>query len=303
MTSDLTAAVVNADAVLVCLPTYSHRGVAQALAKASLRKTIPVVLNPGHTGGALEFAHAYRELTLDVPPVAELSTLAYVARKPQPQRVNVTGRAKTVRAAALPGGKAALEAAQTLFDCARPVDDVLASDLSNVNMVLHPPGAVLGAAWIEARHGDFTFYVDGMTPGVTRVMQALDSERRAVAAAFGHQLPTLIGEMKAIGTVEASANESDLAQAIAGGEANRRIKAPDSLGHRYYLEDFGHGLLPFLALASIAGVPTPTAETLFRLAGTLTGMDFTAQGRTGERMGIAGLTIDQVLARVRAPSR
>ena len=80
--------------------------------------------------------------------------------------------------------------------------DVLACDLANVNMVLHVPGALLAAAWVEATRGDFTFYVQGMTPGVARVMQSLDEERRAVARAFGHDLPPLVAEMQAIGTVE-----------------------------------------------------------------------------------------------------
>jgi opine dehydrogenase len=87
--------------------------------------------------------------------------------------------------------------------------------------------------------------------------------------------------------------------AIASGEANRRIRAPDSLGHRYYREDFGHGLLPFIELAGIAGVAVPTAQALYRLAGTLTGTDFAATGRTAAAMGIAGMDRAALLRRVR----
>ena len=79
-----------------------------------------------------------------------------------------------------------------------------------------------------------------------------------------------------------------------GGEANRRIKAPDSLQHRYYREDFGHGLLPFLELAAIAGVRTPVAQSLFTLAQTLVGVDYRAGGRTAAAMGIAGLSRDEL---------
>ena len=79
----------------------------------------------------------------------------------------------STRLAALPDGKGAAEAAQMLFRAAKIAPDVLACDLSNVNMVLHAPGAVLGAAWVEATSGDFTFYVQGMTGGVARVMRAL----------------------------------------------------------------------------------------------------------------------------------
>ena len=190
----------------------------------------------------------------------------------------------------MPGGGAAADAAQALFRSAKIMPDVLACDLANVNMVLHAPGAVLGASWVEATKGDFTFYVQGMTAGVARVMRELDTERRAVARALGHDLPSVIEEMQAIGTVELSVRDTDdFVAAIASGEANRRIKAPDSLQHRYYREDFGHGLLPFTALAAIAGVDVPVATSLLRIGQSLVGIDFASDGRTAERMGIAGL--------------
>jgi len=155
---------------------------------------------------------------------------------------------------------------------------------------------VLGAAWVEATRGDFTFYVQGMTGGVARVMRALDDERRTVARAFGHELPSLIEEMQAIGTVEPSVRDfDDFVTAISAGEANRKIKAPDSLQHRYYREDFGHGLLPFTAFAAIAGVEVPVAASLLRIVQTLLGVDLAAEGRTAERMGIAGLDRNALL--------
>lgn len=294
VTADLAAAIADAEAAVVTLPTISHAPVARTLAQAGWGSARPVVLNPGHTGGALAFRHAYAQVSAP-PPIAELSTLTYVARKYAPHKVTVTGRAKQVRAAALPGGRDALALAQLLFPGAVPAANVLATDLSNVNMVVHPPGAVLAAAWVEARGGDFTFYVDAMTPGVVRVMERLDAERRAVAAAFGIALPGLIEEMRAIGTVSADAPADDYVAAISGGEANRRIKGPDSLAHRYYQEDFAYGLTPFLAFAAIAGVETPVAAALSRLGDAACGLPDGA-GRTAQAMGIAGLSRDGLLA-------
>jgi opine dehydrogenase len=298
ITMDLSRALDEADVALVCLPTFAHADIARGMAQASL--AVPVVLNPGHTGGALEFAEATRAAGRAPPPIAEFSTLTYVARKYHPGRVTVTGAAKWVRLAALPDGEAAATAARTLFKNAAIMPDVLACDLANINMVLHAPGAILGAAWVEATSGDFTFYVQGMTPGVARVMRALDDERRAVARAFGHDLPGVAAEMQAIGTVEAHVhNTDDLVAAISSGEANRRIKAPDSLAHRYYREDFGHGLLPFTALATIADVAVPVAESLLKIGETLLGAGFARHGRTAARMGIAGLDKTGLMALVK----
>lgn len=297
LSSDLAGVIQDADAAVVALPTFSHGSVARALAAAGWPSTHPVILNPGHTGGALEFSTAWGT---GAPPVAELSTLTYVARKLAPGSVTISGHARTVRVAALPGGDLAVALARDLFPSAAPVPDVIASGLSNANLVLHPPGAILGAAWVEATGGDFTFYVQGMTPGVGRVLEALDAERLEVAAAFGHRLPNLLEEMRAIGTVEAGTPPgTPFAEAIAAAEANRFIRAPGSLDHRYYREDFGHCVLAFTEIAAIAGVPVPVASSLFTVAEQLLGGDLRARGRTAEVMGIAGLTREELERKVR----
>jgi opine dehydrogenase len=232
ITTDIEAAVANADVAVVALPTFSHSSIASALANCGWSADKPIVLNPGHRGGALEFAETFTRGGKRAPAVVEFSTLTYVARKHRPDGVRITGRAKQVKAAALNGGSKEIEVAAKLFPGATPVSDVIASGLSNVNMILHSPGAVLAAAWVEATGGNFTFYVDAMTLGVARTMRRLDEERLAVAGAFAHQLPNLIEEMKLIGTVEATVSYStDFHAAIAGGKANGKIKGPDSLEH------------------------------------------------------------------------
>jgi opine dehydrogenase len=256
-------------------------------------------LNPGHAGGALHVAEHFRASGAAPPPLAELSTLTYVARKPAPDAVRVTGAARRVLAAALPGGEDALALAEELFPAATPVREVVATSLAEVNLVLHPPGALLSAAWVEATGGDFRFYVDAMTPGVVRVLEALDDERLAVAAAYGHALDPLVAEMAAIGTAAAvPAAAGDVRGAITGGEANRSINAPDSLDHRYYAEDFGYGLVPLLVLAEAAAVATPLAAALTEVASALRGEDLRVTGLTAARLGLEGLDRDAILERV-----
>ena len=289
MTTNLAEAVAGVDSILVCLPVSAHSHVAAALARLGAG-TIPVILNPGHTGGALEFVAVFQRHQASPPPIAEFSTLTYVARKPQPDTVSITGAAQHVWVAAMPGGGSALASAKHLYPVAETAADVLATGLANVNMVLHPPGAILGAAWVESCKGDFTFYVQGLPDGVGRIMAALDAERLAVARAYGYGLPDLFAEMQSIGTIErAAARAAGLAAAIRGGEANSSIKAPDSLAHRYYREDFWYGIKPFLALAGIAGVDVPIARSLMHLAELLVGADMKGAGRSAAALGIDGM--------------
>jgi opine dehydrogenase len=296
ITTHLPLAADGADVLLVCLPTLAHAAVGRSLIDADI-KHIPTILNPGHTGGALEFSHQFRQHQLDPPPIAEFSTLTYVARLRNAQELVVTGRAKSVRVAPMPGGQQALEAAITLYDCARPAANVLVTSLSNVNVVLHPPGMILGASWIEATAGNFTFYVEGLTPGVARVMENLDCERRAVAHGLGIDLPSLFDEMQSIGTIESDVDAGGgLGAAIRHGVANRNIRSPASFMHRYFQEDLWYGLEPFLALAGISGVEAPTARSLIQLGKLAAGPSAPAGRRTAVEMGIGGLDKDGLLA-------
>ena len=296
--ADLGSALDGADLAMVCLPSLAHELVAEAL--VAVRVSCPVLLNPGHTAGALHVANVFRRRSAEPPPLVEFSTLTYVARKPDPSSVRITGAAGRVWAGCLPGGEEALRLAQAIYPAAVTARDVLASSLANVNLVLHTPGAILSAAWVEATRGDFRFYVDAMTAGVARSIEALDHERLAVAAAYDHALPNLTDEMAAIGTAEPMAAAlGDTQGAIQGGEANRLIKAPDSLDHRYYAEDFGYGLVPMLELARIGGVDAPYAAALVEVASVLRGEALAASGLNARRLGIDGLDRAGVLRLVR----
>ncbi len=316
-TDDLSKGLEDAHGVLVCLPSTAHRDVAQHLARAGCE--LPVVLAPGHLGGALEVAKVFSDLGVSGPPaLAECSTLPYTVRAgvatgahggpsstgSGPRwMVNITGAAARMLVGCLPGGEAAFDLATHLYPGAIRLSDVLAVGLAEVNMVLHPPGAIMAAAWVEATGGDFRFYVEGMTVGVASVMERLDRERLAVAEAFGYRLESLMEEMSAIGTVDEDADLSDLRGAISGGTANARIMAPDSLGHRYYTEDFGYGLLPLVELAKVAGVKTPVAEALLNLASAAGLESEIAAGRTLDRLGLGGLSVQEILDTVRVTPR
>ncbi len=294
VTADLAQAISDAEIIVVVLPSVAHGRLFEDLARIGVQQ--PVILNPGHTGGALHARQVWSRLGQWLPPLVEFSTLAYVARVSDENVVRTTGRAKVVKAAPLPGGRAALDAAIELFPGAQEVENVLASSLSNVNLVLHPPGAMLGLSWAERSRGGFTFYVDGVTSGVGRVIEALDSERISVAKAFGVDAAPLLEEMLALGTADPEGE--DLASAIRGGEANKKIGAPDSLNHRYYREDFPFGVLPFISLAAVAGTDVPVAKSLMTLATTAIGPSLLEGGLDAEALGLISATVETLKASI-----
>jgi opine dehydrogenase len=77
------------------------------------------------------------------------------------------------------------------------------------------------------------------------------------------------------------------------------VRAPDSLLHRYYVEDFNHGLVLFLAYAQVAKVEVPVASALTKLGLTATAGRGAAVQRTAATMGFEGWSLDRLLQRAR----
>ena len=64
-------------------------------------------------------------------------------------------------------------------------ESVFQTTLQNGNPVIHPAVTLLNAALLERTGGDFLFYEEGVTEGVGRMIEAVDNERLAIAAALG----------------------------------------------------------------------------------------------------------------------
>jgi opine dehydrogenase len=167
--------------------------------------------------------------------------------------------------------------------------------LRNLNAIMHPPGMILGAAWIEATGGDFSFYYDAATVAVARLMHAIDDERMAIAKAWDEPMEPLIDLLADIGTTtEAARKSGSLQTALIESKPNREIRAPSSLDDRFMHEDFPFGLVPMVAIGRLMGVKTPLMESLIRVASTINNVDYWTEGRNLERLGLSGMSAEKV---------
>lgn len=63
--------------------------------------------------------------------------------------------------------------------------NVLHTGLNNMGAIFHPALTLLNAGWIKSTYGNYQFYIEGVSPSVARVLEALDRERVTVASALG----------------------------------------------------------------------------------------------------------------------
>ena len=291
-TPDIRKAVRGADVIMLVVPAFAHRDVAHALAPV-LRDGQIVVLNPGRTGGALEVAHILREegCKSDVI-VAEAQTLIYVSRHLEPTKAHIFQIKSEVPVAALPAYRTpeVLRDLRTAFPQFVAGGNVLQTSLDNIGAIFHPAVTVLNAARIESTHGDFEYYLEGITPSIARILEHLDGERLAVASALGiraHRARDWLYQAYA----SAGATLYDAIQSTPGYKG---VRAPARVVHRYVTEDVPMSLVPLASLADQLGVLVPTIKSIIHLASVVMGQDYWKVGRTVESMGLAGLSVRDI---------
>jgi opine dehydrogenase len=297
ITTDIAPVVAEADIILVVVPATAHAFMAEACGPY-LRDGQVVVLNPGRTGGALEFRQVLTRLGVEARVmVAEAQTLLFTCRISGPARVRVTSIKRQVPLAALPASDTVqvLNALRSLYPQFVAAEDVLETGLDNIGAVFHPGTVVLSAARIESGV-PFEFYRD-MTPGVARLLEAVDEERMAVASAYQ------VRATPAVEWLERSYEDvagATLHERILGNPAYAGIAAPRSLDTRYLYEDAPTGLVPIASLGRLAGLEMRVTAGLVDICGALCRRDFWTEGRNLHRLGVAGLTVAEAKALIRS---
>lgn len=292
ITPDLGEAVAGADIAMLTVPASGQEFYARALAPIVKPEQL-IVLNASNTGAALHVARLLAEGGAPPVTIVELNSLTYICRMVSPTKINISGRAKTTRAAVLP--TAAREDAfarfRRLYPQAELMENVLVTSLTNLNAVLHPPGMLMNAGWIEHTAGNFYYYYEGTTPAVARAIEAVDRERMSIVAAYGIAAPSFLDFFHKAGyTSERAWAAGSIFEAMKDSIPNRYIKAQSNLEGRYIKEDVAFGLVPMRAFAEPAEVATPTIDAFIHLASIATGVDYMETGLTARRLGLEGAT-------------
>ena len=296
VTSNIEEALAEADVVMVVVPASAHRDVAIS-ASPYLKDGQIVILNPGRTCGAIEFAYVLHQqgCTADIT-LAETGTFIFASRSDGPAEARIFRVKDALPLAALPATRTKM-----VLDTLHPVypqfidgQNVLHTSLNNMGAIFHPALIILNAGYVESTKGNFQFYIDGVTPSVARVLEALDRERVTVAASLGIRAVTATEWLQ----MAYDARGSSLNEAIHNNSGYYGIKAPLSLAHRYIFEDVPMSLVPIAALGKLFGVKVRGMESIIRLACIIHATDYWRRGRTLDKLGLQELSVGELLAYV-----
>lgn len=285
LTTDLAAAGATADVILLAVPAYGQVPLVEELAP-HLREDAVLVLLTG-SAGSLEVAPILRRHghDLDRLLLGETVTLPLSGRMLEPAKVRLK-LDTTMRIAAFPGRNTdrLVEALSDLFKLI-PTPHVLDPGLNNPNFLIHPAPMLLNYAAVERADGLFSIMNEGMTPATLGLLDAVDGEKMDLQEALGLERVT-IDELYTRGGSGPWVYRSK-------GEP---FGLKDRIWDRYITEDVPYGTVLYSSLGALLGVPTPISDAINVILSATEQRDFVAEGRTVEKLGVAGLDREGLLA-------
>lgn len=294
--TDIEEVVEGADVVVVTTQGPEQGAAARSMAP-SLTPGQAVLVMPGCTFGAVEVRAILEEHGAEGVGVAETDSFPYGCAIPEPAVSQITSVKKRFGVAVLPPERREeiVGLVRRLFDTAEAAPSVLHTGLSNMNAILHVAPMVLNAGRVESGP-PFDFYGEGITPSVARAVQATDDERVAVAGALGIEVQTLRGWVETTYGVEGD-DLFEIVQTL-HRDVYGPLPAPTSLRQRYLTEDVPCGAVPVADLGRQVGVATPVTTACIIVADALSGTAWAEDGRTMTKLGLSGLSTQEIRARL-----
>jgi len=285
ITDNIAKAIEDRDILIIVVPAQAHTLIAKSMVP-HLESGQTILLMPGRTGGALEFARVLRSHShTDEILLGEAQTYSFVSRITGPDSVLISKVKNSTKVSAFPAShnRRFMRSLRRLPITFNMADDVMETSLDNVGAMLHPTPTILSAGLLESKEGGYNHYHDAISESVGRLIERMDAERISVSREFVSQPVSLLEWLRS--TYDADAYDN--------------VGSPLSLNHRYVLEDVPTGLVPISLLGRLAGVETPAIDAMINMACQLYDYDFWSSGRNLGNLGLEGLNPSEVQEYVR----
>jgi len=295
VTTDIKEAMDWSEVIIMPVPAFAQVNVFKQM-MPHLRGGHLITILPGNDA-SLIFAKLLREAGIKKDVVfCEGASIPYACRIVGPAQIFIGGMKDAFEFGVFPANRTA--------DAAKEMKEILPLELdikqnvievhfNNLNVIAHPATATLNMGAFESRGGEFYFYKEGMSESVSKVQQKIDDERLAIGAKFGFKLQSFLELIKLWYHIDAKTiHEFSQVTPIHNAFGH---DAPKSAKERYIAEDTPFILVPFHEFGELAGVPHPAIRSIIDIDNIYNDTDYFANGRTLAVMGLAGMSIKDIL--------
>lgn len=285
VTTNILEAVKGASVVMVVVPAYGHEAFMREL--IDIVQTDQTVVFHSSYFSSLIFGKMLSEAGRAGEVLfGETASLLYLAHLRGAGKVWIKAGKRRMPFAAFPASRTeeALKRINPIYPQLTPAKNVFDTSLNEAGVLVHPITTLLNLSRIEL-NGPYRSHYYDLTPGIGKIMDAVDAERQTVQSALGlppMSLPAMIHDFFNV-------SGKNCYEAIIACPNYSRQTTPDSLEHRYVSEDVPFGLVPMAMIGEQMGLNMATTRSIIQLASSASGRDFWNEGRSLERMGLSGM--------------
>ena len=285
ITMDIEEAMQDVQLVMIIVAGYGQKAMINACLPY-LKAGMLILLMPG-SAGSLIVAPIIKAAGFSPDEVL----LGETDRLPQASRMVAETRVRiklfgSLRFAAFPGHNtnSMIEICHNVVNL-KSKQNILDPALNNPNFLIHPAPMLLNYAAVERADGYLSIMNEGMTPGVLRLLDAVDAEKMALQRKLRMEVVSVDNLYREAGS---------------GPHIYRQKGEPfgirDRIWPRYTKEDVPYGTVLYSSLGDLINVPTPVCDGINTCLSIVEANDYWSEGRTAEKLGISGQSIDELLA-------
>ncbi len=288
VTTNLAEALEGSQIILVTTPANSHKELAQKMSKL-LKHDCIILLNPGRTFGALEFYEIFKKEKVKANiQIGETQTIIYTCRKYADDAVDIISMKENVLLSTFDANENQAfidQLPECLHQYLMPATSMIQTSIGNVGMILHCAPLLLNTGWTEAEDIGYKYYLQGITTSIANFIEKVDQERVEVSRLLGYEVRTTKKWLEMSYHVEGET----LFDCIQNNKAYSTIDAPNTMYHRYILEDIPCGLVPLESVGKNLGLKMHHTGLVIDLASALLDIDFREIGRDAHFLSVLSL--------------
>jgi opine dehydrogenase len=293
ITSDAAEALEGSELVFINVPAMAVGSCLEHLAPHFLPGQVVVVTT------SYWASFRYRDLlratgAFDKYTFVEMVIMPYLSGKVGPAEVEIGNWKRELFVSSWPaaGNARAIEAIRKVYPQTKLCKNVLELNFRPGNPGVHVQILLPKAEFFFEKARVFRFYAE-VSMCASKLTDAHDVDRMNVAAAYDCATDTWSEDCHRIYELEGS-NLYELH----GSPTDRHAQKWNQFEEieRLLVEDICYSFIPMEALARVAGLTTPVTTAMADLTAVFSGYDYRANGLTLEKLGLAGMTCDEIIA-------
>ena len=295
ITRDIKTAIDYSDLLILPVPSFAQESLFIEMLP-HLKEGQIVMLMPGNYGSLVlnKIKNERGYENLDISFVDAIS-IPWATRIVGAAQLAILGIKEFLPVAAFPASrnKEVIRRLQAVFPLLlTPLQNVICAGLENINFGGHPLLTTLNIGLLENFNGQFNYYKDCCSVATAKAAAVMEQERQLVGRALGLELRTELDAMNALYALNCKTVYEVNRTSETHGKLN---SAPSSASHRYITEDAAYLLVPCYEFAQLTGIDTPIITSCLHIDNAYNDTNYFEQGRTLEKMGIAGLSVNQIM--------